>query len=78
MATGIAHELSQPLSAIAGFAHAAQEALKSRPCSNCNELGSLLELVEIESFRAGEILESLRRLVRKESVPAFQWSMSTN
>ncbi len=67
MATGIAHELSQPLSAIAGFAHAAQEALKSRPCSNCNELGSLLELIEIESFRAGEILESLRRLVRKEA-----------
>ena len=67
MALGIAHELSQPLSAIAGFANAAQEALKGRPCSNCNELGSLLEHVEIQSFRASKILERLRRLVRKEA-----------
>ncbi len=65
MATGIAHELNQPLSAIAGFAHAARAALESHPCSDCRQLSSILEKVENQSLRAGEIVKRLRRLVRK-------------
>ena len=65
MATGIAHELNQPLSAIASFAHAAQAALKSHPCSDCQRLSTILEKIENQSLRASEIVKCLRRLVRK-------------
>ena len=64
MATGIAHELNQPLAAIASFSFSARtivERLPSRP----HELEELLDKVEEQSIRAGEIVRRLRNYVAK-------------
>lgn len=65
MAAGIAHELNQPLSAIAGFTYAARSSLEQDASPASGRLKSLLAEIESQSLRAGEIVKRVRRLVRK-------------
>jgi PAS domain S-box-containing protein len=60
----IAHELNQPLTAILSNAQAAQE-LISRKRSSLNEVSEILEDIVLEDVRASEIIERMRRLMRK-------------
>jgi two-component system, LuxR family, sensor kinase FixL len=62
MAAGIAHELNQPLSAIATYARACERFLKSPQPDLPETLSSLAEIGE-EAMRAGEIIRRLRQLV---------------
>lgn len=67
MATGLAHELNQPLSAIANFARGCMRRLRSggmRP----EELLEPLEEVCDQAERAGEILRHVRDFVRKSEL----------
>jgi len=67
MATGIAHELNQPLSAIANFARGCIRRLKADGM-NPDELIEPLEEVCEQAERAGEIIRHVRDFVRKSEL----------
>jgi signal transduction histidine kinase len=62
---GLAHELTQPLTAILANAQAARIMLTSDP-SNVTVLISVLDDIIREDQRAGEVIKRLRSLLRKE------------
>lgn len=62
MAAGIAHELNQPLSAIATYARACERFLRMPEPDLAETLSSLSE-ISLEALRAGEIIRRLRQLV---------------
>ncbi len=62
MAAGIAHELNQPLSAIATYAQACDRMLGA-PAPDMPEISDALKQVTAQALRAGEIIRKLRHLV---------------
>ncbi len=72
MASGIAHELNQPLSAISNYTRGCIRMLQSRGESPHDPLVSAMEQVAKQAERAGEIIRQLRRFVRKEK-PEREW-----
>lgn len=62
MAAGIAHELNQPLSAIATYARACERFLNAAQPDLPETISSLAE-IGLEAMRAGEIIRRLRQLV---------------
>ena len=65
MATGMAHELNQPLAAIVMYCGTAASLVKSLP-SPPQQLGELLERAKEQAHRAGNIIRHLREFVSKE------------
>jgi PAS domain S-box-containing protein len=65
MASGLAHELNQPLGAIVNYAGAARQAI-TRGSANLDSLNELLADVVGEASRAGEIIRRLRNFVQKQ------------
>ncbi|MGO9804657.1 MAG: sensor histidine kinase [Steroidobacteraceae bacterium] len=63
MAAGVAHELNQPLTAIANYAHAC-ERLLTRPGTDPNELREALRQIAAQTTRAADIIRRLRDLAR--------------
>jgi PAS domain S-box-containing protein len=65
MASGIAHELNQPLTAIATNARACVRMLDAggRTAEQCSDV---MERVAAQAERAGEVIRQIRRFVRKE------------
>jgi two-component system sensor kinase FixL len=74
MAAGIAHEINQPLTAVASYAHASQNILKA--CDKLdfdNELRkekilAALQKISDQAIRAGEVISRLRGFVKKGTV----------
>jgi two-component system sensor kinase FixL len=62
MASGIAHELNQPLAAIANFAQAGSRLLAA-PNPDLEEARSALDQITAQALRAGKIIHHLRKLV---------------
>src|SRR5262249_2969884 len=62
MAAGIAHEINQPLSAIATYARACERFLAAAEPDLPETMASLREISE-EALRAGEVIKRLRTLV---------------
>jgi two-component system sensor kinase FixL len=63
MATGLAHEINQPLTAITLYAQAAERlATQSNP--EIGEVVNALRQISTQALRAGEIIKRLRALVR--------------
>jgi len=60
----LAHELAQPLAAILANAQAAQSYLTRGP-AGIAEVASILEDIVSDDLRAGEVIRSLRKLLRK-------------
>lgn len=65
MATGLAHELKQPLSAIANYAQACRYQVDDRNGKNHGPLLGYLEEIAEQANRAGEIIRHLRAFVRR-------------
>jgi CheY-like chemotaxis protein len=65
MATGIAHELNQPLTAIANYAQACDRLL-SRPQPDLDDLRTAMREIAAQAVRAGEILRRLRGLAQAQ------------
>ena len=65
MATGLAHELNQPLAAIANFANGCVRRLRSNDQDKDSLLYALGQ-INNQADRAGEIIRSLRNLVVKQ------------
>lgn len=64
-ASGLAHELNQPLSAIVMDADTAQLTLAEQTAPD-PELRDILREIETQALRAGEIIRALRNVVRKD------------
>lgn len=67
ISSGLAHEINQPLTAIANYVHAARRILDS-PAAGDGELPALLAEVENEALRAGEIIKRMYRLINQGKV----------
>lgn len=65
MAAGLAHELNQPLTAIAQNADTARLLLEAEP-GNLSEMTQILGEIEAQSLRAGDIIRALRSFIRKD------------
>ncbi len=65
MATGIAHEINQPLHAIANFAAAAETQLAAEEPLPADELRKLVVLISDQAVRAGDIVRRIRNLAMK-------------
>ncbi len=67
MAAGIAHEINQPLAAIATYAQAAKRLLVREP----PDIAVLLDVcrkIDEQARRAGEVLANLRKFIRKQEI----------
>ena len=64
MATGIAHELSQPLTSIATFADVARHILHSESPA-LHDMDEIIDQIGTQAVRAGEIIRRLRQFVTK-------------
>jgi two-component system sensor kinase FixL len=67
MAAGLAHEINQPLSAIATYAQACQRFLKS-PDFSADDVLPALEQINAQALRAGEVIRRLRNFVKNREV----------
>ncbi|MCH7988788.1 MAG: PAS domain S-box protein [Planctomycetes bacterium] len=67
MATGLAHELNQPLTAITSYCYLGEQALTHSESTDLNPLRELFEKLTEQAMRAGEIIRRLRALVGKRT-----------
>lgn len=65
MASGIAHELNQPLSAIANYIRGCERRLEDASCTH-EELKEVMQLVSTQVRRAGDILRYAKDFTRKD------------
>ena len=65
MASGVAHELNQPLTAIANYAQACDRLL-ARPGANLEDIHTALREIAAQAVRAGDILRRLRSLASSQ------------
>jgi two-component system sensor kinase FixL len=65
MASGIAHQLNQPLTAIANYAQAC-ERLLARPAPDYEEIRGALREIPTQALHAGDIIRRLRALTRHQ------------
>jgi two-component system sensor kinase FixL len=67
MAAGIAHEINQPLSAIATYAQAAKRIIGHEP-PDIATLMDICKKIDEQALRAGRVLENLRKFIRKQEI----------
>jgi PAS domain S-box-containing protein len=65
IATGLAHELNQPLAAIANYAASCTQALAGDASAAREKLPAWIEKIAANTHRAGEIIRRLRGFTRK-------------
>jgi len=65
MASTLAHELNQPLTAILSFSQASQRVVRNRDYDQ-EELVFALERIAVNAKRAGDIISHMRGFIRKE------------
>jgi hypothetical protein len=66
-ASGIAHELNQPLAAIANYSAVADSHLANNP-PHLGKVGDAVSRMGEEAHRAGQIIQSLRSFIQKRAV----------
>jgi len=67
MAAGLAHEINQPLSAIATYAQACQRLMRM-PDPDVEDVTGALEQINAQALRAGEVIRRLRNFVKNREV----------
>ncbi len=67
MAAGLAHEVNQPLTAIATYAQACQRLIATRG-SATDEIAMALDHIGAQALRAGEVIRRLRQFVKNREV----------
>lgn len=67
MAAGIAHEINQPLAAIATYAQAGKRVLQ-RGDPDLAMLADVCNKIDDQARRAGQVIENLRKFIRKQEI----------
>lgn len=68
LTAGIAHEINQPLTAIAAYADAGRSMIDRHEKPPRDDMHSICERIGEQSRRAGEVVRRLRKLVRSGSI----------
>jgi two-component system sensor kinase FixL len=68
MAAGIAHEINQPLTAIATYAQGCQRMLANPQAMDADDVANGLKQIENQALRAGEVIRRLRSFVKNKEV----------
>lgn len=68
LTAGIAHEINQPLTAIAAYADAGRSMIDRKDAPPKEDMHSICERIGEQSRRAAEVVQRLRRLVRSGTV----------
>lgn len=68
LTAGIAHEINQPLTAIAAYADAGRQLIRRSDDTSAENIHDICEKIAGQSRRAAEVVQRLRRLVRTGSV----------
>lgn len=76
MAAGIAHELNQPLAAVANYAQAC-ERLLGLPDADLEEVRDALRQITAQAVRAGDIINRLRGLTRAREARGEQTDVNS-
>jgi len=76
MASGIAHELNQPLAAMATYAHACDRLL-GLPDPDIEEVRTALRQIADQAVRAGDIIRRLRTLAKTEEMARTPTDVNT-
>ena len=69
MASEMAHELNQPLSAIVNYARGAGNRLRSHSASE-SELSELMEKIAAQALRAGDLIRKMRAFAKRAEIEA--------
>jgi len=75
MASSIAHEVNQPLTAISTYAQACRRMMEADDISR-EEISRILGRITDEALRAGEIIRKLKELVRRRESERKSWSVN--
>jgi len=75
MASGIAHEVNQPLTAIATYAQACRRMVDAGGVET-EQVSQILGRITDEALRAGEIIHRLKELVRRREGERRPWSLN--
>jgi two-component system sensor kinase FixL len=67
MAAGIAHEINQPLAAIAAYAQAAKRIVQREP-ADMSLLDEVCGKIDEQARRAGQVIANLRKFIRKQEI----------
>ena len=76
LATGIAHEINQPLTAIAAYANACQRLLSLGPVATREDLLQTLDKIGQQAQRAGQVIQRLRNLIRRRDSHRELWDLN--
>jgi len=76
MAAAMAHEINQPLAAIANYASASERLLAREP-GNLEDIKTALKHIKTQSHRAGDIIRRLRSFVKPGSVDLVATDIKT-
>lgn len=68
LTAGIAHEINQPLTAIAAYADAGKKMVERNPGAPGADINSICERIAEQSRRAASVVQRLRKLVRSGTV----------
>jgi two-component system sensor kinase FixL len=68
LTAGIAHEINQPLTAIAAYADAGKKMVNRDPDASGADINSICERISEQSRRAASVVQKLRKLVRSGTV----------
>jgi two-component system sensor kinase FixL len=68
LTAGIAHEINQPLTAIAAYADAGKKMVTRDAAAHGADINSICERISEQSRRAASVVQKLRKLVRSGSV----------
>lgn len=72
LTAGIAHEINQPLTAIAAYADAGKTMMERNAEVPGADINSIFEKIAVQSRRAASVVQKLRKLVRSGSVSKAQ------
>jgi two-component system sensor kinase FixL len=67
MAAGIAHEINQPLGAIATYAQAGKRLMQRQPLDTAM-LSDICTKIDDQARRASQVIENLRKFIRKQEI----------
>lgn len=76
LTAGIAHEINQPLTAIAAYADAGRSMIDREDETPREDMHSICERIAAQSRRAAEVVQRLRKLVRSGTVSKSQQDMN--
>lgn len=77
LTAGIAHEINQPLTAIAAYADAGKSLIGRSGDTPREDMHSICERIGEQSRRAGEVVQRLRKLVRSGTVSKSRHDINT-